>query len=318
MPASGTIYPSYYVASVTYSPPGMSSSVEYESGSRVGSTTSTTWAHENTVSAEYKTGLSVPLIGGDTLKFTFERVWSNTGTHETDVLETIDATTRVNCDPTAGACGDFIDHDSDQILLLFNTKINVLSYTNTNLPAGMPRVRWGLDFSQVTPQIVKVGWLTGSVPMPTNVQNTLQMHGVTSQDYDHILNSDPFAFDSSGSTRPDPDRFQYITVLPYEPTVPNSYTWSTENNYTSSDTNGESVSYTAGASWTGQVLSNELEVSGKHTWTSSSSSTNSQSGSNTQTVVLTMPSATYTGPTNMYVYVDKIYKTFMFSFLAPQ
>ncbi len=318
MPANGTIWPKFYIASVTYSPPAVGSSVTYSAGTKIGTTTSTTHGWENTVSAQYKAGLSVPLFGGDTT-FSFERVWGASSTNATDVVQSINSTVTVHCDPASGQCSDYINHDYDQINLLFGIKINLLTYASaTGLPPGMSQVRWGLDFSQSIPQVVKVGWLTGSIPMPGSVAATLATHGITSADYQEILKSSPFSNDPTGMTAPPPDRFEYVTSFPYEPTLPNDYSWDTQNNYTLTNSAQSSVRYSAGASWQGAVLSQEVTVAGKHTWTESSSSVNSQSDTNSMNVSVSMPSSAYSGPTDVYLYIDRVYKTLLFSFIPPQ
>ena len=53
------------------------------------------------------------------------------------------------------------------------------------------------------------------------------------------------------------------------------------------------------------------------TWENSSSATNTATNKAAQALTLHKPSATYAGPTLVYVYIDKIYKTEMFSYLPP-
>jgi hypothetical protein len=60
------------------------------------------------------------------------------------------------------------------------------------------------------------------------------------------------------------------------------------------------------------LLTAKLKVSTKFTWTNSTSTTNSTSSTETATVRVTGPAFGYTGPTNMAVYYDLIYKSFMF------
>jgi hypothetical protein len=55
-----------------------------------------------------------------------------------------------------------------------------------------------------------------------------------------------------------------------------------------------------------------LKVSTQFTWTNSKTSTSSSSASESATVKVTGPSFGYTGPTNMAVYYDTLYKTFLF------
>src|SRR6266480_428194 len=158
--------------------------------------------------------------------------------------------------------------------------------------------------------------LNGTMTMPSNVASTLSQHGITAQDYMQILNADPFANNPNGQGKPDPARFAQLTVLPYEP-ISGQYTWKTGNNYTSSTTNASNVSYSVGATVSTSVIQQSLKISDKFTWGNSSSQKNTVGSSQTETFVLAMPSSTYSGPTDLYVYVDTIYKTFLFSFFDP-
>src|SRR5262249_22274417 len=62
----------------------------------------------------------------------------------------------------------------------------------------------------------------------------------------------------------------------------------------------------------GDFLSAKLKVSTKFTWTESTSTTSNTSSTETATVRITGPSFGYAGPTNMGVYYDLLYKSFMF------
>jgi hypothetical protein len=164
--------------------------------------------------------------------------------------------------------------------------------------------------------VVLVGWLNGTATMPPNVAATLSQHGIGAPDYQQILQADPFSADPTGRGKPDPTRFVVMTVLPYEP-IAGQYTYKTNNNYTSSTTTQTSVNYTVGATVSATIIGQQLKVSDSFTWGDSSSNKVSTQTTENATVGISMPSSAYTGPTDLYVYVDTVYKTFFFSFLSP-
>jgi hypothetical protein len=65
------------------------------------------------------------------------------------------------------------------------------------------------------------------------------------------------------------------------------------------------------------ILDGKLKVGGSFTWKNESQQRVSSGQSATETFFLTMPSADYSGSTVMYLYIDKIYKTFMVSPIGP-
>jgi hypothetical protein len=303
MPDIGTVFPAYYIATVIYMPPGVSSSVDYGAGSTIGTTTSVTQSFKADVSVQLSgSGEFLGLKGG--IDISFGSVFSNATTTQTDVQESINADMKVN-----GVPGDAVNHDYDQIVLLLGPQVTVTSF-----PSAPPRqVQWAMNLSGTIPQVVLVGWLKGTMPMPSNVAATLSQYGVTPPEYPAILLADPFANDTSGMTAPDPRRFQQVTKLPYEP-ISGQYSYKTNNNYTSSTTQTASIDITVGATASGSFENLGFKDASKFTWTFSGSNKVALGDSENETLVVSMPSAGYTGPTDLYVYVDKVFKTFLFSF----
>jgi hypothetical protein len=174
----------------------------------------------------------------------------------------------------------------------------------------VPKLGWTIDASSALPQIVLVGWLKGSLPMPDNVRATLEANGITADDYPQMLAAD----DPTGATSPDPARFVPVTAYPYE-YISDTFFYQNSNNYTSTSGSGSSTSHTVKVTAGGALL--PRKVSGSFTWKHESQQTMSTGSSNTETFLLSMPSTEYTGPTNMYLYIDKIYNTFMVSPIRP-
>ncbi len=57
-----------------------------------------------------------------------------------------------------------------------------------------------------------------------------------------------------------------------------------------------------------------LKQSNSITLTQSSTNSNRTGSNSTSTFVVSLPSAPYSGPSTLFVYLDTVYKTFMFSF----
>ncbi len=144
--------------------------------------------------------------------------------------------------------------------------------------------------------------------------NLLDSVGITSADYPSILGANPFA-DPNASPTPDPSRYVLIDSVFYLPDPTATTFIYTENNsttITNSQTAIYSYSVSAGASVSYDGVS--LKDSTKFTWTTQSTQSNKTGSTNSSAFTLSMPSFAYSGPTTLFVYMDTIYKTFMFSF----
>jgi hypothetical protein len=303
MPDSGALFVPYYILSVNYVPPGPGSFVQYGTGSSVGTTTSTTasWRDDHSVSRSSSFSFGGVTLGG--FSVSFEDVWAGSDTFAKDVLEKTTTDLRMY-----GPGSDEINHDWDQILLVLNPEVDGLVYPD--------RIRWSMNLTNTIPQAVLVGWLKGTITDPPfdSVRATLERYGVTEADYPQILSADPFAYDPPGASTPDPARFALIRTWYYEP-LRDTINFTTNNNYTSTITDIRTVSYTEGVTATWGPLFMQLKVSNQFTWTNESKNVNTVATSDTETLFVEMPSFQYSGPTVLYVYVDKIYKTFMVSFV---
>jgi hypothetical protein len=253
---SGWLKTSYTIVSVDYVPPGQGSYVEYGAGGQVGTTVSTTDSWDAGLEVERKDTLT--FIPGVELNLTlnFNNNWGGSTATSIDEQASYTATTRVN-----GPGGDYLNHDYDQIFLALDPIVRGESwdecsgwqYCDDTIPPSwtecfcdtpsISKVRWSIDASNSLPQIVRVGWLTGTLPMPDDVRNTLAAHGVTADDYSQMLAADPFANDPTGATPPDPARFVPVAAYPYE-SLSDTFTYQTNNNYSSSTTTGSSTSHT--------------------------------------------------------------------------
>lgn len=306
--SKGSLYPNYLVASVIYAVPGAESFVLYGTQSKIGTTLSTASSWKVGEKVEVSTSVSVPGFTSGDLSFSFGYTYGNESKTAIDMVETFRSDTKV-----FGVGSDYVDHDYDQILLLLNARVDV-----TITPAG---TTWAVNAPSAIPQTVLVGWLTGALPMPSNVRSTLASYGVTTADFPQILKVDPYASNPAGLGRPDAARFVPYAVLNYEP-INNAYCLTIENAYTSTTTRttsneyATSIKFSGGASFI-KVVSAKLASTTSFSFTNTSSKSASSTTASTKQLCLDMPSASYLGPTNLYVYIDTIYKTFMLSAQPP-
>ena len=311
-PPSGWARPKYRILTVVYAPPGKqgggsSSSVEYGSGSTWGSTTKC----ESAFKQEYTT--TVTATGGflgessGSLMFGYGR--SSTDSSATEIKKS--STTTISL---GGPGVDGIDHDRDQIWLWLNPKLRI------SLPTANA-IEWRLDGGEpMDIQYVYVGHLKDPSQMPPGVAQRLAAYGITTDDYAEILQADPYA---GGPIPVNSARYVSLnTTFPYEPPfapddpVP---TLSFTATYESTSTTGSEVvnEYTSGVTWEGgldfiSLVEAKLEVTGKWTFTDTRSKTTDTGTNESASVTIGGPSFGYTGPTDMGVYYDVLYKSFLF------
>lgn len=309
---SGSLNPLYYVLHVVYAPPGNAgpgpkSSVTYSDGSTLSTQTKT--------SSSFKAEVSVtaePSILG------FKPLSVSTGYAISSVNENGLVVSKAQ-QTTIGMQGgntDGIDHNRDTIYLWINPVVNVSAVGD--------ELKWTLGVDGQTMQIqhVHVGWLKDPTTMPPGVAQALQARGITPADFPAILRHNPF---SNGGTTIDTGRFvQTRTTFPYEPPFAQgdpalSFTLRVDNQTIISQGSTRTNEYKVGLKGTIPVaLVSKLIVNTQFTWTKSSSTTNSNTSSESASVTVTGPAFGYTGPTNMAVYYDTFYNTFMFAPIVQQ
>jgi len=316
---TGKVTPSYQLLFVIYAPPGTnggkaSSSVDYGEGSTLGSSTAT--------SASFGSGWSISgSVGGGSI---FANTTISAGV---DIAETTTDNTSIDVKKSKsydikvqGPAADGIDHDLDLYYLCLKP---VLVYTITKAPGG-DHVKWGYDAASTPLQIQYVygGWLKNPAKMPPNVQQKLASHGITPAEYPKILSANPF---SSGGTAIDPKRFLPTEqMFPYEPPfsandpVPTmTYVQKNDNTVAASTKTDHQTQVTVSvenkADFFG-LFTASLKVGGKFTWTNSSTYGTSTQSSQSASVTIGGPSLGYTGPTDVVVYWDTLFSTFMFAF----
>ncbi|HEX9200450.1 MAG TPA: VCBS repeat-containing protein, partial [Acidobacteriaceae bacterium] len=303
-----TVFPKYFIGSVIYIPPGQGSSVTYGAGTVTGSTVSTTDSWK--FSASVDTSLT---FGGNGGSITFGGDFGGQTMHSVDMQNTLNQSALYKGSPP-----DLINHDFDFIQIFLGVQVNAAADYLHN-------VSWGPDFSHIAAQnfaeqgyYINVGCLRSSTTIPASVctdqVNFLSSVGIIPADYPSILGADPFA-DPNASPTPDPNRYVLIDSVGYlaEGTpIVNTYNESNSSTVTNSQTT--SYSYTLSASFSSKVDPFAVKESNTFTWSHSSTNSNKTGSTSTSAFALASPSATYSGPTVLKVYIDTIYKTFMFSF----
>jgi hypothetical protein len=313
---SGSLNPQYYVLGVIYAPPGFTGNASQASTVSYGNGSS--FAHDTKVTSSFKQGvtvtasLEIPALADTVLPLTASANfgYSTTATTTNGLTVTKSATTTISY---PGAPNDGIDHDQDEIYLWLNPRVSFAESGNTIL--------WTLGINPDTPagatmdvQFVKVGMLKGTLPMDAGVANELAFHHITKAQYPALIAMDPFA---NGDTSIDTNRFVLTgQTFPYEKAAPStqlalvgSTARSSGTTVTTENTVGASLTAGSNLTW------DKLTVSGSWTWTDTNAVTDTNTTTESATVVVKGPSPGYAGPGNIAVYLDTIYKTFMFKFI---
>lgn len=336
---AGSIQPKYVIISVEYAPPGAASQVDYGTSSVFGSSTSTTksFSTTNTVSISTSGG---PFKGNNSSE------WTATQDDSTSI--SIQKTT-TNDIITPGPLADGIDHNFDKVWIWINPQVDFLifapsgqasgqySYTNDPLdPAG-----------QMDVQFIYLKWLKNPALMQTEAPGLLDAlarrwalpptdgsgTGLTNADYQDILKADPFGDPNyvvavaSGTQTTVDNRFdrQPGQTFPYEPPAnggkPSSekhtFAYQTTSQVGHTATDIHKVSFSRSVD-TGKFISwIDLNFQDTFSFTWTNKVTNQITTGSTQSALATIggPSAGYQGPTDVQVYQDNIYGTFMFSFV---
>lgn len=314
--------PRYKVVALVYAPPGTnggkaSSYVDYATASSTGTTTSTTHSFKDSVdvtfSLDVKVGKLLKLGAGG--EFTASNTTTDTDT--VDIKKTATSTIHV-----VGPSADGIDHDHDMFYLWLNPLIELTLDPENN-------VQWslGVDGPTMDLQYVYVAWLKNPSLMPPGLATVLRNAGLTTVDFNAILALDPFATVTE-MLHPmiDPNRylpttqtFPYLPPLDATDTVP-TLTDTISDTVTDTQTHTiqsqYSVSLDADASITDKdaIVNASLKVNGTLTWTDTSTTTSTTSSSQSATVSIGGPAYGYQGQTDLMVYWDSIYNSFLFAF----
>lgn len=298
---------SYVIATVVYSPPGSKngspSSVSYGTGSSAGSsvTTSSSFQNAHSISASTATGS----VGGS---FSHSRTSDNSSSLDISKSQT---TTISFAGPRTT---DGVDNKLDAIYLLVGPTIRLNS----------PPETWRLDASGGVLQYVHPGWLTDPSSMPPGVKAVLDAGGVAQSDYQEILRASIYhgflpVNASNARLIPAIDNLSIPYIPPASEGAPSpTFQFRLEASTRSTASSSVARSYTVGVSnKVGITGVFSLTLDNKFTWTSKESRSTAQGQTESSTLTLTSPSFGYTGPTSYRVYLDSLYKTFVFVPIDP-
>ena len=306
---AGTVRPLYQITTVVYAPPGTNggkstSNVVYASSSSAGTTSS--------ISQSLKGGVEVSAKVGDDKAFSagLSFAYSNTGTDTTtlDIKKTDSYALSVG-----GPGADGIDHDHDMYYLALNPLVTITVDNWNNVTWAM-----GVDGSTMEIQYVYTGWLKDPSKMPEGLKSKLDTAGLTTNDYAKILESNPF---SNGPAAIDPARYMptgqsFPYIPPFGPNDPVPVqTYKHENSITISESSKVEQQYTVTATVTaGMPNAWSTKVAGTLQWTNTNTSGTSSTNTQSAQVSVGGPAYGYSGPTDVLVYWDTVYNTFMFAF----
>src|SRR5262249_9945404 len=134
-----------------------------------------------------------------------------------------------------------------------------------------------------------------------------------------ILASDPFA---NGSTAIDPNRFiPTVTTFPYEPPLTandpgSNFKFTLSNETATTKTNTIESSYSPGftlEAGTDKIIVNKAKLETTMPWTRKSVKATTTGGSESASVTIGSPSASYNGPVVIAAYWDTLFNSFMFA-----
>lgn len=232
-----------------------------------------------------------------------------------------------------------LNHDNDIVLLWINGSLDCQTEDSwqpnpnyTTYPAQANCILYDTAMAPGDPDdplmdVVQlpVGWLNGDYAMPSNVQSVLTNHGITSANYQDIMNADPYysCRDSISCVQTigaNSTRFTLATTgtpIDFE-NLGNTTKYTVQYATTSSQGQGATDTHSVAFSKSGNsnffgVLSLTLKNQTTLTWTNkwSKTTTNMVGQSAAVNIAEPPPSINYNGPVQFAVYQDNVYGTFM-------
>jgi len=309
-PQSGSLTPKYSVLTVIYAPPGSTasstpSSVTYGTESSISTTTSTTCEFGSSASVSASADLEGSGADADSTISV-----SNASTNSVEVSVSTSQAVTVSATSTE----DGIDHNNDQFYIWVNPTVTVVydPYGNTvwgpTVVAGQPIVSYYLTLGAInTPDV-----MTSTDP---TVQMLISQYGFVQTDFEQICALNPFSTNPPTATTA---RFTFITSFPFEPASPGDSNLvgqeiTLESSTTTTNTTEQSTSLEVGITASAGLEGVGISTSASWEWTYTTEQSSSSGTTQTASAYVVGPGSTYTGPEEIYVYIDSVYQTFMFS-----
>ena len=344
---SGSLYPKYQIVGLTYAPPGTKSSVTYSNGFLQGTSTSneSSWKNALGVKVQLTTGADLfgILTGNSTTIISANWTQSASSNSSLSIQQQLTSGLTVDGPPLISGMDQGVDHDYDIVYVWLNPAVLLSLTGNAVVTSGYyyddrdgetPETCNGRIYSGVTGMDVvplTIGQLRGTQPITDQCLQVrisrpwdTALGGLTADDFLEIASVDPF-YDNP-SFNPNTDTSGRYDV----PAGPTIFTFvegsGTPQNYVSSynttSTKGQSAStsYSVGYSIAGQVsatwvgsIQAKLTLSDTYTTTDQWSQTITNGASQSDSFTIVPPAAgTYAGATNIQVWKDNIYGSFMF------
>lgn len=328
-------------------------SVTYSSSSSSSVTNKVVNTFGNTDTVGFNAGVSDELNS-----FSLSSAFSYSYENSTESSQTATSGTVLSDTLVYGNSRDGINHDYDEIWLIMNPEIDTMVSLADSSSAWFfttPRANPN-DYSRVAPiyQHATVGTFKKGLNTTTRVNGKIvtipgvqplpaPYNNLTQAEIKQILQQDPFA-DAPGvqpvvtipATGPpssaliDQNRYTYLTNFPYDRETDNgihnisgaSFTWD-DSHYTgteASNTYSVTVSRTGGIGV--EALGDYASITSSNSFSYTNTTSHSTENSTGYALSYTIynPSAHWpsTAPSTVYVYIDKLYNTLLFSFIAPQ
>jgi hypothetical protein len=341
---AGFVNPKYKIVGIAYTVPGEQSYVQYTDTTMMGTNTSTSSSFSTAVASSLEICGGAGIGGNGT---SICGTYSNSFTQESDTSSSFAMSQSTSFTNKWSALdGPQLDHGNDVIYVWVNPQVwYAMSPTSST---GATPLSWeGYTYDEtddsnnmeVIP--LRLTWLLNPSTIPASLQGRLLRAwapnntdgtgpGLTTQDYLNIAAADPFSnpnyvvtIGSDGKTTTD-DRFTQTTngELYYEPGFNDVYNWV----YTTTDTEGQggkntyvnsfAIEIKNSADWIAH-MSFDWKESTTFTWVDQWNSLMTQMMSQSNTVSITGPTGTYTGPEEFNVYQDNVYGTFMVNPVPP-
>ncbi len=318
-PLIGTIRPRYYPTHVIYAPPGRSSTMNYSTGSTIGTNIQMDMEFKNQTNVKVTATAGVKDVFGLSVSVNAGQTWDDTSTTGEDVSLTYTAGYQVPGEMNG------IDHNWDQVWFLVRPALSVSVLPPQGWPVSAPQtMEWSFNTdAQTTTYFLYVGELTGAFPLTQGVQDALNNFGITKDDFQQLLKTDPIYQGTQPNQALDPNRFAFVAQMPYTPplaanAVPSKQTYTVSRGLTVTNQNKLATTFTVGAEIQGSAglpltFSVSANVNFQMSWITTTTTKHTNATNTTESLVIAQPDFGYTGPTILRVYEDLMWHTYVFA-----